>query len=145
MRDINNLSESNSSTPTVSKLLSLFYQNVRGLRTKTKDFFSSLASVDQDVISITNTWLSEDIDSLELFDDRYMVFRWDRDSSSNSCRRGGGFLIAIKSDFLPVFWICWFASRGCLDFSQNKSQAKNACLCCLFSAFLSCLHVCRIL
>ncbi|GBN28055.1 hypothetical protein AVEN_215598-1 [Araneus ventricosus] len=80
---INNLSESNSTTPTVSKRLSSFYQNVHGLRTKTSDFFRSVASDDQDVILITETWLCEDIDSLDLFDDRYLVFRRDRGSSSN--------------------------------------------------------------
>ncbi|GBN40099.1 hypothetical protein AVEN_232302-1 [Araneus ventricosus] len=52
---------------------------------KAADFFSSVASGDQDVISITETWFSEDIDSLELLDDRYLVFRRDRGSSSDSC------------------------------------------------------------
>ncbi|GBN76943.1 hypothetical protein AVEN_113729-1 [Araneus ventricosus] len=58
-----------------------------------------VASVDHDVILITETWLCEDIDSLELFDDRYLVFRKDRGSSSNSCRRGGGVVIAVKKCF----------------------------------------------
>ncbi|GBN42060.1 putative RNA-directed DNA polymerase from transposon BS, partial [Araneus ventricosus] len=62
---------------------------------------SSVASDDQDVILITETWLCEDIDSLELFDDRYLVFRRDRGSSSDSCRRGGGVLIAVKKCFNP--------------------------------------------
>ncbi|GBN10663.1 hypothetical protein AVEN_207633-1 [Araneus ventricosus] len=66
---------------------------------KTADFFSSVASDDQDVILITETWLCEDIDSLELFDDRYLVFRRGRGSSYNSCRRGGGVLIAVKKCF----------------------------------------------
>ncbi|GBM95053.1 putative RNA-directed DNA polymerase from transposon BS [Araneus ventricosus] len=47
------------------------------------------------------TWLCDDIDSLELFDDRYLVFRRDRGSSSDSCRRGGGVLIAVKKCFNP--------------------------------------------
>ncbi|GBM45831.1 putative RNA-directed DNA polymerase from transposon BS [Araneus ventricosus] len=61
----------------------------------------SEASDDQDVILITETWLCVDIDSLELFDDRYLVFRRDRGSSSDSCRRGGGVLIAVKKCFNP--------------------------------------------
>ncbi|GBN90169.1 hypothetical protein AVEN_34287-1 [Araneus ventricosus] len=61
----------------------------------------SVASDDQDVILITETWLCEDIDSLELFDDRYLVFRRDRGSSTDSCRRGGGVLIAVKKCFNP--------------------------------------------
>ncbi|GBL89413.1 hypothetical protein AVEN_225922-1 [Araneus ventricosus] len=61
----------------------------------------SVASDDQDVILITETWLCDDIDSLELFDDRYLVFRRDRGSSSDSCRRGEGVLIAVKKCFNP--------------------------------------------
>ncbi|GBN76440.1 hypothetical protein AVEN_170549-1 [Araneus ventricosus] len=48
------------STNTDSKCLSLLYQNVRGLRTKTVEFYSS---VEYDVICVTETWLCEDIDS----------------------------------------------------------------------------------
>ncbi|GBM93488.1 hypothetical protein AVEN_240941-1 [Araneus ventricosus] len=67
------------------------------------NYLSSLsaASDDQDVILITETWLCEDIDSLELFDDRYLVFRRDRGSSLDSCRRGEGVLIAVKKCFNP--------------------------------------------
>ncbi|GBN79656.1 putative RNA-directed DNA polymerase from transposon BS [Araneus ventricosus] len=61
----------------------------------------SVASDDQDVILITETWLCDDIDSLELFDDRYLLFRRNRGSSSDSCRRGGGVLIAVKKCFNP--------------------------------------------
>ncbi|GBN72531.1 hypothetical protein AVEN_90091-1 [Araneus ventricosus] len=74
----------------------MLYQNVRGLRTKTVEFFSSVASVEYDVICVTETWLCEDIDSWHLFDDRYLVYRKDRGSSSNSSRRRGGVLVAIK-------------------------------------------------
>ncbi|GBN14948.1 hypothetical protein AVEN_103096-1, partial [Araneus ventricosus] len=40
--------------------------------------------------------LCEDIDSWHLFDDRYLVYRKDHGSSSNSSRHGGGVLVAIK-------------------------------------------------
>ncbi|GBN82678.1 hypothetical protein AVEN_241781-1 [Araneus ventricosus] len=36
------------------------------------------------------------MDSWNLFDDRYLVYRKDRGSSANSNRRGGGVLVAIK-------------------------------------------------
>ncbi|GBN84643.1 putative RNA-directed DNA polymerase from transposon BS [Araneus ventricosus] len=67
----------------------------------TMGLIDSVASDDQDVILITETWLCDDIDSLELFDDRYLVFRRDRSSSSDSCRRGVGVLIAVKKCFNP--------------------------------------------
>ncbi|GBN64235.1 hypothetical protein AVEN_112997-1 [Araneus ventricosus] len=68
---------------------------------KTADFFSFVASDDQDVISITEIWLFEEIDFLELFDDRNLVFRSDYGFSTNSCRRRSGFLIAIKKYLSP--------------------------------------------
>ncbi|GBM80684.1 Transposon Tf2-8 polyprotein [Araneus ventricosus] len=71
-------------------------KNVSGLRTKTVEFYSSVAFVEYDVICVTKTWLCEVIDSRHLFDDRYLVYRKDRGSSSNSGRRGGGVLVAIK-------------------------------------------------
>ncbi|GBN55958.1 hypothetical protein AVEN_148959-1 [Araneus ventricosus] len=40
--------------------------------------------------------LCEDIDSLHLFGERYLVYRKDLGSSSNPCRRGGCVLVAIK-------------------------------------------------
>ncbi|GBO02461.1 hypothetical protein AVEN_180468-1 [Araneus ventricosus] len=59
---------------------------------------SSVASEDFDVICLTETWLCEKIDSYDLFDDRYLVSRKDRDSSTNSCKRGGGVIVAIKKN-----------------------------------------------
>ncbi|GBN62678.1 hypothetical protein AVEN_90603-1 [Araneus ventricosus] len=86
--------------------LKLQYLQCNRLKTKFQSYASfhievSVASDDQDVILITETWLCDDIDSLELFDDRYLVFRRDRGSSSDSCRRGGGVLIAVKKCFNP--------------------------------------------
>ncbi|GBN30771.1 hypothetical protein AVEN_158640-1 [Araneus ventricosus] len=62
-----------SSTNRDSNLLSFLYQNVRDLRTKTVEFYSSEASVEYDVICVTETWLCEDIDSWHQFGDRYLV------------------------------------------------------------------------
>ncbi|GBO04204.1 hypothetical protein AVEN_217481-1 [Araneus ventricosus] len=50
-------------TNTDSKRLSLIYQNFRDLRTKTVEFYRSVASVEYDVICVTETWLCEDMDS----------------------------------------------------------------------------------
>ncbi|GBN97602.1 hypothetical protein AVEN_176557-1 [Araneus ventricosus] len=99
------------STDTDSKLLSLFYQNVRDLRTKTVELYSSVASVEYDVICVTETWLCDDIGSWHLFDDRYLVYRKDRGSSSNSSRRGVVFSWLSKNVFLPVNWtyLAWIS------------------------------------
>ncbi|GBM69126.1 hypothetical protein AVEN_6359-1 [Araneus ventricosus] len=68
------------------------------LRTKTFEFYSSVASVEYDVICVTETWLCEDMDSWHLFDDRYLVYGKDR-SLADSSRRDGGVLMAIKKCF----------------------------------------------
>lgn len=76
--------------------LKVYYQNVRGLRTKTDAFFRSISMSDYDVILLCETWLHEHILDGELFDDRYIVYRNDRDSLMTKKSRGGGCLIAVK-------------------------------------------------
>ncbi|GBM87821.1 hypothetical protein AVEN_38490-1 [Araneus ventricosus] len=61
-----------------------------GFRTNSADFFSPAASEDHDKIFIPETWLCRDIGSSDLLDDGYLIFRRDRDSSTNTCRLGGG-------------------------------------------------------
>ncbi|GBN73491.1 hypothetical protein AVEN_245440-1 [Araneus ventricosus] len=63
---------------------------------KTADFFSSMASDAEDIISVTEAWISGDIHSLELSDNAYLAFRRDRGSSSNYCRRGGELKGAVE-------------------------------------------------
>lgn len=76
--------------------INLYYQNVRGLRTKTHEFLSSLASSSADIIILTETWLNDSVNSSELFDDRYNVYRRDRVVNKLSKKKdGGGVLIAV--------------------------------------------------
>lgn len=76
-----------------------YYQNVRGLRTKASKFFSSVVMQSIDVITLTETWLNEGFYDRELFDDRYVIYRTDRNYKLNNSSKGGGVLIAIKSIF----------------------------------------------
>lgn len=79
----------------------MYYQNVRGLRTKTKTLFSNATILNFDCFILTETWLCPSITNPELFDCTYCVYRKDR-YSSNSLNgitpKGGGVLIAIKSN-----------------------------------------------
>lgn len=75
--------------------ISCYYQNVRGLRTKTNNFYKSLSLYNFDIILLTETWLSSDIANSELFDDRYSVYRKDRDSFTSDKKKGGGVLVAV--------------------------------------------------
>lgn len=75
--------------------LTIFYQNVRGLRTKTKDLRLALSSSDYDVVALTETWLSSDVLNSELSSD-YEIYRLDRNPSTSQLLRGGGVLIGVK-------------------------------------------------
>lgn len=79
-----------------SNNLLIYYQNVRGLRTKIDDFYLATAESKFDVIVLTETWLDERIYSAQLFGSQYTVFRNDRNQENSTKSRGGGVLIAIN-------------------------------------------------
>lgn len=78
--------------------LNIFYQNVRGLRTKTDVFQRQLLMNLYDIIVLTETWLTDGICDSEFFDSRYIVWRRDRDYSMTGQSRGGGVLIATRRE-----------------------------------------------
>jgi len=72
------------------------YQNVRGLNTKTAEFFNSVSiTADEfDAIAITETWLSDcSVNDRELFPEEFMTFKR-RSRGANS--RGGGVMLGVK-------------------------------------------------
>ncbi|KAL0819973.1 hypothetical protein ABMA28_007970 [Loxostege sticticalis] len=78
----------------------MYYQNVRGLRTKTHSFYCNLANSNYDIIILTETWLKDNISNSELFDGRYIVYRRDRSVSRFQRKSdGGGVLIAVSNRF----------------------------------------------
>ena len=82
---------------TVKERLLVYYQNVRGLRTKIDDFFIAVAECNFDIIVLTETWLDEKIYSAQLFGNLFTVFRCDRNSLNSRKSRGGGVLIAVSA------------------------------------------------
>lgn len=92
--------QNRTSNPTeVADSLRIYYQNVRGLRTKIDDFYVATQNEDYDVIVLTETWLKDGITSVQLFGNEYSVFRRDRDPEVSGKVRGGGVLIAVKKGF----------------------------------------------
>jgi hypothetical protein len=79
--------------------LNIYYQNVRGLRSKTETFSLNLLSSSYDVICLTETWLNEEILNGELFTSDYTVYRRDRDREVSGKTTGGGVLISVHSRF----------------------------------------------
>ncbi|KAL4705380.1 hypothetical protein ACJJTC_016573 [Scirpophaga incertulas] len=71
----------------MSHKLTILYQNVRGLRTKTTEFYNNLLLSNHDIILVTETWLNDGILDSELSDNRYEIFRRDRGSN------GGGVMV----------------------------------------------------
>lgn len=87
--------------------LNIYYQNARGLRTKTNIFLRNVYLNSYDIIAITESWLLDGIHDSELFDSRYMVWRRDRDYSRTQQKYGGGVLIAIRRDLSVIERIDW--------------------------------------
>ena len=87
-----------SSTTDDPSFLCIYYQNVRGLRTKTTILKQRLASCEYDIVVLTETWLRSDINNAELSSD-YSLFRCDRSESTSNFSRGGGVVVAVKHGF----------------------------------------------
>lgn len=87
--------------------LRILYQNVRGIRTKVNATYRSILNDNFDVIIFTETWLNSNINTNEFIDDRYVVYRRDRESSSSTKCDGGGVLIAVLNKIKSYRMIAW--------------------------------------
>jgi hypothetical protein len=70
--------------------IDIFYQNVRGLRTKCTNFHDNVCINDFKIICITETWLNDSFCNRNLFPDDNLVFRADRGYTDLNLTRGGG-------------------------------------------------------
>lgn len=99
----------------------VFYQNVRGLKSKTHVFYENVLNSDYEVICLTETWLDDTVHSSELFPPSFSVFRQD---GRRQCR-GRGVLVAVKhtvwrpvhlthltSDNIDTIWLKLSNSSG---------------------------------
>lgn len=77
----------------------IYYQNFRGLKTKTKEIRLALLTTDFDMIVGTETWLDDSICDSELFNSNYNVYRRDRNSTMLAGKAGGGVVIAVSTRF----------------------------------------------
>lgn len=75
--------------------LMIYYQNCRGLRTKLHILFMNILSNCYDIIILTETWLTPEILDSEFIDQRYSIYRCDRDREATLKKDGGGTLIAV--------------------------------------------------
>lgn len=63
-----------------NKVLSIYYQNTRGLRSKVGEFYHNLSCCDYDLICNSETWLDVSIYTKELFTEQN-TYRAKRDFS----------------------------------------------------------------
>lgn len=103
----------------------VYYQNVRGLRTKTSDFLMNVLNRNVDVIVLCETWLNDGIHSNELIDNRYIVYRADRNLNLIDKQDGGGCLIAVKSCLYSCRLEDWATMREDMWISVNKSENEK--------------------
>lgn len=85
-------------TPPINNNIKLYYQNVRGLRTKLKMLTCSITVLEYDIYFFSETWLHESITNLELGFHNYTIYRCDRNSNTSNNRIGGGVLIAVRNN-----------------------------------------------
>ena len=90
------------SNTTKSHDFSIYYQNSRGIRTKLNTLYMNILSNCFDVIVLTETWLIPTINNNEFIDDRYLVFRCDRNRTTTRKSDGGGVLMAVLRKYNPI-------------------------------------------
>lgn len=115
--------------------LSIYYQNVRGLRTKTNSIKLNSLSCDYNIICLTETFLNDSIYSQEVLCDKYNIVRRDRSTENSVKSDGGGVLIGIdksvtyevKSDWCSGAEDVWISvSVG------NTAKKIKLHVCCVY-------------
>ena len=87
------------------KSLTGFYQNVRGLNTKLSTVTHHVSHCMYDILFLTETWLSDNINSNELGMTNYNIFRMDRSCVNNRLKsQGGGVLVAVAKNIAAEQW-----------------------------------------
>lgn len=71
--------------------IEIYYQNVRGLRTKLEEFYVGVSSSGADLFAITETGCNESIHDAELVPPGYTIIRCDR---TDGRKQGGTCLVA---------------------------------------------------
>lgn len=94
-----NFNSVNQPDPFILKCgLKLYYQNVRGLRTKTAEFSKSSLSCCYGAVALSETSLNEFFFDSELFNlTQFSVYRNDRSELNSTHLRFGGVLIAVRT------------------------------------------------
>ena len=85
--------------PNTTSTCRLYYQNVRGIRSKIQQFYPNVCDTHFDIICLTETWLNTDVLTTEIFPSTYNVIRSDGNISLTNRSKGSGVLIALNKEF----------------------------------------------
>jgi Reverse transcriptase (RNA-dependent DNA polymerase) len=75
--------------------VSIYFQNINRGRQKTNDIYRTVMTHEYDIVVLLETNLNDSFYNGEIFDDRYIVFRRDRNENTSAKKDGGGVLIAV--------------------------------------------------
>lgn len=99
--------------------LKIYYQNCRGIRTKLQTLYMNILANSYDIIVLTETWLIAEIDNNEFIDQRYTVYRCDRDRVVTNRQDGGGVLVAVlrglRSNIYDTSTLSNYLSPACIE------------------------------
>lgn len=117
--------------------VSMYYQNVRGLRTKASILYRNVCVNSYDIICFTESWLNDGFFNNELFDDRYVVWRRDRNYAVTEQKKGGGVLIAVNREIAAENRTEWSSSAEDLWLTltirnRNPSSTYKVHICVVY-------------
>lgn len=104
---------------------------MRSVMTKKQELLRVSDLVDYDVLTITETWLHAGHKNNEFISSKYRVFRKDRCDTNINAERGGGVLIAVRTDIdcEPFSIDCMVNLESiCVKFPLNKGYLYIYCL-----------------
>lgn len=110
--------------------LKIYYQNVRGLRSKCREVKINILNNDHDIYILTESWLNDSVFDGEIFDSRYTVYRRDRNAMN-----GGGVLIAVSNDIISHRMTMWESSCEDLWVTVDikiLGKSKHIAICALY-------------
>jgi exonuclease III len=113
--------------------VSIYAQNVNGLKTKLSKVLMETAGMDDDIFMFTESNLDDSVNDHEFFCDNFVVFRNDRNECNNHLRKksGGGVLIAVNRS-LPskIVLIDSFTTleQVCVEIIVGKSKLFLVCV-----------------
>lgn len=104
-------------------MVSVYYQNVNGIRSKLTQFYMNVLNSNFDIVCLTETNLNNSVFDGEIIDDRYNVYRRDRAETHSKKQEGGGVLIAIHKRFKVIRQTHW--DSGFEDIWITVMHEKN--------------------